>query len=40
MNAHQRKIIHDSAKRAGHLVSLWDASDFRWYAKYRMRARS
>lgn len=39
MNARQRKIIRDHARAAGHLVTLWDASDFAWYAKHKMAAR-
>ena len=35
MNSHERKILRDHAKKAGHLVSLWDASDFAWYKKYK-----
>jgi hypothetical protein len=38
MSAHQRKVIRDHARRNGHLVDLWDASDFRWYAKFKYRA--
>lgn len=33
MSSHQWKIIRDHAKAAGHLVGLWDRSDWRWYAR-------
>lgn len=35
MSSRQRKVIRDHAKRAGHLIELWDASDFAWYARHR-----
>lgn len=39
MNGKQRKIIRDHARKAGHLVDLWDASDFSWYARHRYTAK-
>lgn len=37
MNSAQRKIIRDHARDAGHLVGLWDKSDFSWYARNKMQ---